>query len=145
MGNSVTKSLDKWGLNSSKFSLKRSVSKAPPAVSPHQAAETHIYDPVAVDSNNAKVNRRREPDTEGLHYADIQVLHSARPTKQEKQRRGVANKNTTEYATIDFLRGVKTPAPLEPADILIPPGDLQRPMAKTRCKKSASSKRAVLV
>ncbi|XP_076867147.1 uncharacterized protein LOC143518518 [Brachyhypopomus gauderio] len=141
MGQSVTKSLDKWGLNTRKITLKRPARKAPTAVSRHQ---TRKHDPVPVDGNYATVNMKRDTGTDGLHYAEIQVLQSAHPTNREKQKGGVANRNTTEYATIDFLRGVKTAAPPQPADILIPPGELQRPMAKNR-KKNTSSQRAVLV
>lgn len=90
----------------------------------------------------AKVNKKRTTDSDGLHYAEIQVLQSESTSKQ----RTVPPKNpSTEYATIDFLRGAKPKVSAEPADILIPPGELQRLMVKSQKKRSASSHRSVMV
>ncbi|XP_072549724.1 uncharacterized protein [Salminus brasiliensis] len=151
MGNGVTKALDKWGLNPRKLSLKRTSKRAPPAPAPapsHQSADAHIYDPVAADPEYATVNKKRKTDTDGLHYADIQVLQSGDATGPERQRAAPVNNSTTEYATIDFLKSAsKTQSPSKPADILIPPGELLRPMARSKSnqKKSTSSHRAVMV
>ncbi|KAI4875733.1 hypothetical protein NFI96_024252 [Prochilodus magdalenae] len=147
MGNGVTKTMDKWGLNPSKISMKRSARRAPRAPAPsHQPADAHIYDQVAADPEYAVVNKKKK--TDDLHYADIQVLQSEHTTGRGQQREAPVSNSTTEYATIDFLKsGFKIHSSPEPADILIPPGELQRPVAKPRSvhKKSGSSHRAVMV
>lgn len=86
----------------------------------------------------ARVNKKTKKDSDGLHYAEIQVPLS------EKQRPVLPNNSSTEYATIDFLRGAKLKESAEPADILIPPGELQRLMVKSQ-KKRSSSHRSVMV
>ncbi|MCI4394595.1 hypothetical protein PGIGA_G00170650 [Pangasianodon gigas] len=142
MGNRVTNALDKWGLNPRNLSLKRSRRKAPPAVSPHQTVDPHIYDHVTAEPEYAKVNKKKKTDSDGLHYAEIQVLQSE---STSKQKTAPSKNSSTEYATIDFLRGAKPKESAEPADILIPPGELHRIMVKSQRKRSASSHRAVMV
>ncbi|XP_036435696.1 uncharacterized protein zgc:193711 [Colossoma macropomum] len=149
MGNGVTKALAKWGINPRKLSLKRSSKRAPRAPAPsHQPADAHIYDQVAAEPEYAQVNKKKKTDADDLHYADVQVLQSEDTTGRERQRAAPVNNSSTEYATIDFLKsGFKTHSSPEPADILIPPGELRRPVAKPRSvhKKSTSSHRSVMV
>lgn len=90
----------------------------------------------------AKVNKKKDADSDGLHYAEIQVLQSE---SASKPRSAPPNNSSTEYATIDFLRGAKPEQSSKPADILIPPGELQRLMVKSQKRRSASSHRSVMV
>ncbi|XP_066516986.1 uncharacterized protein zgc:193711 [Hoplias malabaricus] len=149
MGNGVNKALDKWGVNPRKLSLKRSNKRAPRAPAPsRKPEEAHIYDQVAADPEYAKVNKKRKADADELHYAEIQVLQSDCTTSPEKPRETLVNNSTTEYASIDFLKSItKSHSSPESADILIPPGELRRPVAKPRSvhKKSAPSQKGVRV
>ncbi|XP_053474160.1 uncharacterized protein zgc:193711 [Ictalurus furcatus] len=142
MGNRLTNTLDKWGLSPRKLSEKRSKRKAPLAASRHQTIDPHIYDSVAAEPQYAIVNKKKKADSDGLHYAEIQVLQSE---STSKQRSAPPTNSSTEYATIDFLRGAKPKESAEPADIVIPPGDLQRLMVKSQKKRSISTHRAVMV
>ncbi|KAK3508698.1 hypothetical protein QTP70_004213 [Hemibagrus guttatus] len=135
MGNRVTTALDKWGINPRKLSLKRSTRKAPPAPSHRQTIEPHIYDSVSAEPKYAVVNKKKKTDSDGLHYAEIQVLQSEFTSKQ---RPAPPKDSNTEYVTIDFLRGAKPKESTEPADILIPPGQLQNLMVKSQKKRSTS-------
>ncbi|KAK2816549.1 hypothetical protein Q7C36_022820 [Tachysurus vachellii] len=144
MGNRVTTALDKWGLNPRKLSQKRSTRKshktAPPAVPHHQTIDPHIYESVSAEPKYAIVNKKKKTTTEsdGLHYAEIQVLQSE---STSKQRTTPTKDSSTEYATIDFLRGAKPKESAEPADILIPPGQLHNLMVKSKKRRSDSSHR----
>ncbi|XP_053533066.1 uncharacterized protein zgc:193711 isoform X1 [Ictalurus punctatus] len=131
----------RWGLSPRKLSEKRSKRKAPLAASHHQTIDPHIYDSVAAEPQYAIVNKKKA-DSDGLHYAEIQVLQSE---STSKQRSAPPTNSSTEYATIDFLRGAKPKESAEPADIVIPPGDLQRLMVKSQKKRSISTHRAVMV
>ncbi|KAF7688866.1 uncharacterized protein zgc:193711 [Silurus meridionalis] len=143
MGNRVTNTLDKWGLNPRKLSLKRSTRKAPPAASRHQSLDPHIYDNVPVEPEYAQVRKKKTTrnDSDELHYAEIQVLQSE---SSSKQKTPPPKDSSTEYATIDFLRGMKTKETAKPADLLIPPGELQGLMVKSKKKKRASSHRVMV-
>lgn len=98
---------------------------------------------MAPDPHYAIVNKNNKtPDSDGLHYAEIQVLQSEFTSKQ---RTAPPTTSSTEYATIDFLRGTNLKESAEPADILIPPGELQGLMVKSQKKRRVSSHRGVLV
>ncbi|XP_056602920.1 uncharacterized protein zgc:193711 [Triplophysa dalaica] len=128
MGNNVTKTIDKWGLNPRKFTLKRAKErKGPPMVPDHQAPVyyPHLYDSETAEPQYAQVNKRRKQDTDDLHYADIQVLQPKSLTSRREQT--MNNHSTTQYATIDFKTPVSPHTPDEPADLFIPPGVLKRP------------------
>ncbi|XP_062844841.1 uncharacterized protein zgc:193711 [Trichomycterus rosablanca] len=142
MGNRLNKTLQKWGLNTRKPEGKRSTNKAPHAASSYKAKDVRIYDHVASEPQYARVNKRKKTDTDNLHYAEIQVLQSEAISKQKPVEH---HDSTTEYATIDFLRSFKPDASSKPADILIPPGELQRPKGKSQSVKSASLNQAVIV
>lgn len=82
--------------------------------------------------------KKKTTESDGLHYAEIQVLQSESTSKQKTTP---SKDSSTEYATIDFLRGAKPKESAEPADILIPPGQLQNLMVKSQKRRSDSSHR----
>ncbi|KAJ8275920.1 hypothetical protein COCON_G00076720 [Conger conger] len=153
MGNNLTKAVDKWGLNPRTFLNKRKGTKGSPAYPPHEPPEAHVYDTVADMPVYSVVSKKKKQEEE-LHYAEVQVLqpHSASPRRD--QRPSPASNITTEYATIDFeppapspntrLNSLKPSLSSKPADILIPPGDLQRPIPKAGMRKVASKKTVVV-
>lgn len=104
-----------------------------------QTVDPHICDSVRAEPEYAKVNKKKKTDPDALHYAEIQVLQSEYTSKQ---RSAPPKNSSTEYATIDFLRGAKPEKSAEPADILIPPGELRRLMVKSQSKSGASSHRS---
>lgn len=115
-----------------------------------------MYDRVADMPAYAVVNKKKKQEEEELHYAEVQVLQSQSASTRRGQRPSPEGTNTTEYATIDFQG--QPPAPLtttrgnslkasmssEPADILIPPGDLERPNPKAAVRKGSSKKTVVV-
>lgn len=100
-----------------------------------------MHDCVTAEPQYAQVNKKRKQNEDGLHYADIQVLQSENATS-----RGILsqtpNHHNTEYATLDFTTTANTQTSAEPADIFIPPGELQRPNMRFSHKKNVHSKRA---
>ncbi|TRY81409.1 hypothetical protein DNTS_032843 [Danionella cerebrum] len=116
--------------------------KFPPVSPPQQQApaDAHVYDCVAAEPKYAKVNKKRQNEEDGLHYAEVQVLQSER----EKPRQATSS-HTTEYATINFNSPSKASQPLQTsakaADLFIPPGELQRPRLSK--KKSVCSNQEV--
>ncbi|XP_056313039.1 uncharacterized protein zgc:193711 isoform X1 [Danio aesculapii] len=141
MGSHVTKTLDKWGINPRKLSQKRAKGKAaPPSVPSHQQAhvDIHVYDCVTSEPQYAQVNKKRKPNEDGLHYADVQVLQSENVAGRENRQ--ISSVQNTQYATIDFTTPAKTQTSAEPADLFIPPGELPRPRMSQ--KKNVHSKRA---
>uniref|UniRef100_A0A8C1Q8A0 Zgc:193711 n=1 Tax=Cyprinus carpio TaxID=7962 RepID=A0A8C1Q8A0_CYPCA len=145
MGSSVTKTMNKWGINPRKLSQKRSKRTAgPPVVPSHQArVDAHVYDLVSAEPQYAQVNKKRKQNEDGLHYAEIQVLQSENTVSRGKLKQ-TPNYDNTEYATIDFTTTVNTQTSAEPADLFIPPGELQRPNTRFSHKKKVHSKRAVM-
>ncbi|KTF93012.1 hypothetical protein cypCar_00012532 [Cyprinus carpio] len=117
----------------------------PPVVPSHQKArvDAHMYDVVSAEPQYAQVNKNRKQNEDGIHYAEIQVLQSETVTSRGKLKQ-TSNYDNTEYATIDFKSTVKTPTSAEPADLFIPPGELQRPNKSFSHRKNVHSKRAVM-
>ncbi|KAK7165273.1 hypothetical protein R3I94_003590 [Phoxinus phoxinus] len=146
MGSNVTKTMDKWGINPRKLSKKRTKGKGPPVVPPHEQdrVDVHVYDCVSDEPQYAQVNKKRKQNEDGLHYADVQVLQSENATSRGKPRQ-TPNCQNTEYATINFTTTTaKTQTSAEPADIFIPPGELQSPYTRFSHKKNVHSKRAIM-
>ncbi|XP_077062542.1 uncharacterized protein LOC143714934 isoform X2 [Siphateles boraxobius] len=145
MGSNVTKTVEKWGIYPRKLSQKRAKGKGPSVVPPHQArVDVHVYDCVSAEPQYAQVNKKRKQNEDGLHYADVQVLQSENATSRGKLR-PTPNCHNTEYATIDFkTTTANTQTSAEPADIFIPPGELQRPHTRFSHKKNVHSKRAIM-
>ncbi|KAG5843806.1 uncharacterized protein zgc:193711 [Anguilla rostrata] len=154
MGNNLTKAIDKWGLNPRKFSSKSRRAKDAPARPPHQPPEAHLYDAVPDMPVYSVVNKKKQRQEE-VHYAEVQVLQSHSGSSRGGQRPYPESDSTTEYATIDFKGQPPPPSATtqgsslrpsissKPADILIPPGDLQRPIPNA--VRKGSSKKAVVV
>uniref|UniRef100_A0A672LQ00 Zgc:193711 n=1 Tax=Sinocyclocheilus grahami TaxID=75366 RepID=A0A672LQ00_SINGR len=88
--------------------------------------DAHMYDLVSAEPQYAQVNKKRKQNEDGLHYAEIQVLQSENATSRGKLKQ-TSNYDNTEYATIDFKTTVNIQTSAEPADLFIPPGELQRP------------------
>ncbi|CAM4536272.1 unnamed protein product [Leuciscus chuanchicus] len=106
--------------------------------------DVHVYDCVSAEPQYAQVNKKRKQNEDGLHYADVQVLQSENTTSRGKLRQ-TPNCHNTEYATIDFTTTTEnTQTSAKPADIFIPPGELQRPYTRFSHKKNVHSKRAVM-
>ncbi|XP_056108849.1 uncharacterized protein zgc:193711 isoform X1 [Rhinichthys klamathensis goyatoka] len=146
MGSNVTKTVEKWGINPRKLTQKRAKGEGPPVVPPHQQArvDVPVYDCVSDEPQYAQVNKKRKQNDDGLHYADVQVLQSENATSRGKLRQ-TPNSHNTEYATINFTTTTaNTQTSAEPADIFIPPGELQRPYTRFSHKKHAHSKRAIM-
>ncbi|KAJ8347535.1 hypothetical protein SKAU_G00261240 [Synaphobranchus kaupii] len=155
MGNNFTKAVDKWGLNPRKFTSKSRKGKEDPVYPPHQPSQAHVYDTVADIPVYSVVNKKKKQQEE-LHYAEVQVLQSHSASSRGGQRPSPASGSTTEYATINFQTqppppsittqssSLKASISSKPADILIPPGNLQRPITKA-CTRKGSSKKAVVV
>ncbi|XP_067296069.1 uncharacterized protein zgc:193711 isoform X2 [Pseudorasbora parva] len=147
MGNNVTKAVEKWGINPRKLSQKRTKRKAgPPVAPPHQArVDVHVYDCVTAEPQYAQVNKKRKQNEDGLHYAEVQVLQSENEISRGNLRQ-TSNYHNTEYATIDFTTrptvNIQTSA--EPADLFIPPGELQRPNMRFSQKKNVPSKKTIM-
>ncbi|KAL2095114.1 hypothetical protein ACEWY4_009833 [Coilia grayii] len=148
MGNNVTTTIEKWGFDPKKLRLR---SKKRKESTPRQrTADAHLYDTVPEEPLYAKVNKKRRPEEE-IHYAEIQVVQSSQTASRERQRPPAVS--STEYATIDFnntahtpqMTHTKAPVSTQPADILIPPGALQKPKPQPHSKRSRSSGRAVIV
>ncbi|TSL34526.1 hypothetical protein Baya_6739 [Bagarius yarrelli] len=133
MGNRVTAALDKWGLNPRKASLKQSTRKGEKKT---PRVDHQIRGRVTAEPEYAVVNKKKETDSDGVHYAEIQVLQSE---SRNAQKVSSPKDSSTVYATIDFLRGAKPKESAEAADILIPAGRLQSPMVKFQKKSSSSS------
>ncbi|KAG9351492.1 hypothetical protein JZ751_022742 [Albula glossodonta] len=119
-----------------------------PAYPPHQSPETHVYDTVAEMPVYSVVNKKRNLQEEDLHYADVQVLQASSASTRGRQR-PIHTSGSTEYATIDFQSQPTVPShssslkqtlSTQPADIFIPPGELQRPVPKPRLRKESSKK-----
>ncbi len=111
---------------------------------PQQArVDAHMYDLVAAEPQYAQVNKKRKQNENDLHYAEIQVLQSENATSRGKLKQ-TSNHENTEYATIDFKTPVNTQTSAEPADLFIPPGELQRPNMSFSHRKNVHSKRAVM-
>ncbi|XP_018610699.2 uncharacterized protein LOC108936104 isoform X1 [Scleropages formosus] len=147
MGNSLANTVDKWGLNPWKPSNKTRRKKGAPVNPSYQSAEAHTYDTVAEIPVYSVPNKKRKSQEE-LHYAEIEVLQGQTPIGRRDHNR-TPLKTGTEYATIDFLAkqgtprrngSVKPTMNQKPADILIPTGDLQRPVPQPRLKKGSSQK-----
>ncbi len=102
-----------------------------------------MYDLVAAEPQYAQVNKKRKQNENDLHYAEIQVLQSENATSRGKLKQ-TSNHEHTEYATIDFKTPVNTQTSAEPADLFIPPGELQRPNMSFSHRKNVHSKRAVM-
>lgn len=103
-----------------------------------------MYDCVSDEPQYAQVNKKRKQNADGLHYADVQVLQSENATSGGKLRQ-TPNCHNTEYATINFTTTTaNTQTSAEPADICIPPGELQRPYTRFSHKKNVNSKRAIM-
>ncbi|KAK2911531.1 hypothetical protein Q8A67_003664 [Cirrhinus molitorella] len=144
MGSSVTKAMNKWGVNPRKLSQKRAKRKDPPVVPPHQHTahvDAHVYDLVSAEPQYAQVNKKRKQNEDGLHYAEIQVLQHENATSRKFKQ--TPNYDSTEYATI-VQSTMNTQTSAEPADIFIPPGELQRPNMSFSHKRNVHSKRAVM-
>ncbi|XP_067263932.1 uncharacterized protein zgc:193711 [Chanodichthys erythropterus] len=144
MGSTITKTVEKWGINPRKLSQKRAKGKGPPVAPPnqHPRVDVHVHDCVTAEPQYAQVNKKQKQNEDGLHYADVQVLRSENATSRGKLNQ-TPNHHNTEYATIDFTTTVNTQTSAEPADIFIPPGELQRPNMRFSHKKNVHSKRAV--
>ncbi|RXN17547.1 hypothetical protein ROHU_026827 [Labeo rohita] len=116
----------------------------PPVVPPHQHTahvDAHVYDLVSDEPQYAQVNKKRKQNDDGLHYAEIQVLqHENANSRKFKQ---TPNYDSTEYATI-VTSTMNTQTSTEPADLFIPPGELQRPNMSFSHKRNVHSKRAVM-
>ncbi|XP_036381607.1 uncharacterized protein zgc:193711 [Megalops cyprinoides] len=151
MGNNFTKTFEKWGLSPHKFTTKSKKKKDAPVRPPSQSAEAHMYDTVAEMPMYSKVNKKGRPQQE-LHYAEVQVLQPHTAFSRGSHRPAPAS-SSTEYATIDFLS--KAAAPFHsgssrsatssaPADIIIPPGALQRPVPQPQPRKNSSKKTVVV-
>lgn len=111
---------------------------------PQQArVDAHMYDLVSAEPQYAQVNKKRKQNENDLHYAEIQVLQSENATSRGKLKQ-TSNHENTEYATIDFKTTVNTQTSAEPADLFIPPGELQRPNMSFSHRKNVHSKRAVM-
>ncbi|XP_043095390.1 uncharacterized protein zgc:193711 isoform X3 [Puntigrus tetrazona] len=145
MGSSLTKTINKWGINPRKLSQKQSKRKAgPPVVPSHQArVDAHTYDLVSAEPQYAQVNKKQKQNEEGLHYAEVQVLRSENTTGRGELKQ-TSNYNGTEYATIDFKTTANAQMSAEPADLFIPPGELQRPNMSFSHRKNVQSKRGVV-
>ncbi|XP_052413468.1 uncharacterized protein zgc:193711 isoform X2 [Carassius gibelio] len=144
MGSSLTKAINKWRINPRKLSQKQTKRKGPTAVPSHQArVEAHMYDLPSAEPQYAQVNKNRKQNEDALHYAEIQVLQSETATSRAKLNQ-TSNNDVTEYATIDFKSTVNTQTSAEPADLFIPPGELQRPNMSFSHRKNVHSKRAVM-
>ncbi|KAF4113572.1 uncharacterized protein zgc:193711 isoform X3 [Onychostoma macrolepis] len=145
MGSSLTKTINEWRIHSRKLSQKQTKRKGPPVVPSHQQArvDAHMYDLVSAEPQYAQVNKKRKQNENDLHYAEIQVLQSENATSRGKLKQ-TSNYDNTEYATIDFKTTVNTQTPAEPADLLIPPGELLRPNMSFSHRKNVHSKRAVM-
>ncbi|XP_042564351.1 uncharacterized protein zgc:193711 [Clupea harengus] len=144
MGNNITRTIDKWGVNPRKITLRSKKRKGAQPI-PQQTADVH-HDSAVDEPVYARVNKKRRPEDE-LHYAEIQVVQPRQMASRGRQRPPPVRE--TEYATVDFNTTAHTMAPIptksEPADILIPPGALQRPKPKSYRKRTPSPGGAVLV
>lgn len=151
MGNGLTNTLDRWGLNAKRFTHKSRKKSTDITVAKQQPLESHIYDvpdegPVYAQVRKTKKKQTAEMDE--LHYADLQRLQSHSSTtrgEQSPKKSQTSTRETTEYATIDFASSsgvhsktkpsvqhptgqqssLKTSS--QPADIFIPPGALLKP------------------
>ncbi|XP_073697126.1 uncharacterized protein [Garra rufa] len=144
MGSSVTKALNKCGVNPRKLSQKRPKRKDPPVVPPHQHTahvDAHVYDLVSAEPQYAQVNKKRKQNDDGLHYAEIQVLQYEHANSRKFKQ--TPNHDSTEYATI-VTSTMNAQTSAEPADLFIPPGELQRPNMSFSHKRNVHSKRAVM-
>uniref|UniRef100_A0A671SE84 Zgc:193711 n=1 Tax=Sinocyclocheilus anshuiensis TaxID=1608454 RepID=A0A671SE84_9TELE len=135
----------RWGINPRKLSQKRTKRKGNITKQNKKQArvDAHVHDLVSAEPQYAQVNKKRKQNEDGLHYAEIQVLQSENATSRGKFKQS-PNYDNTEYATIDFATTVNTQTSAEPADIFIPPGELQRPNTRFPHKKNVHSKRAVM-
>ncbi|XP_041947372.1 uncharacterized protein zgc:193711 [Alosa sapidissima] len=142
MGNKVTRTFDKWGVDTKKLKLRSKKRKDAQSTPPEQTADVHLYDTVPDEPVYAKVNKKKRQPEEELHYAEIQVLQSGQMASRGRQRPPPVS--STEYASLDFSTTPHTKAPVsasassssrEAADILIPPGALQRPKSKSHKKR----------
>ncbi|XP_039518485.1 uncharacterized protein zgc:193711 isoform X2 [Pimephales promelas] len=146
MGSNVTKTVEKWGINPKKLTQKRTKGEGPPVVPPHQArVDVPVYDCVLDEPQYAQVNKKRKQNDDGLHYADVRVLQSENATSRGKLRQQTPNSHNTEYATINFTTTTaNTQTSAKPADIFIPPGELQTPYTRFSHKKHVHSKRGIM-
>ncbi|XP_062392092.1 uncharacterized protein zgc:193711 [Sardina pilchardus] len=151
MGNKVTRTFDKWGVDTKKLKLRRKKRKDEQPT-PQQTVDAHLYDTVPDEPIYAKVNKKKRQPEEELHYAEIQVVQSGQMASRERQRPPPVI--TTEYASLGFNTTAHTKAPVsagassrDAAEILIPPGALQRPKSKSHSKRGpgADDWKAVLV
>ncbi|XP_063060069.1 uncharacterized protein zgc:193711 [Engraulis encrasicolus] len=156
MGNSFTTTVEKWGIDTKKLKMRTKKRKERPPP-PQQTAEAHLYDTVPEEPLYAKVNKKRRPEEDNnIHYAEIQVVQSSQMASRERQRPPPVG--STEYATIDFngagahpssqpppQHTMAPPLSTQPADILIPPGALQKPKAQSHSKRTRTSERAIIV